>query len=597
MQQHRKVSVTLIVVLVLFLFELVNLILLIKKLKKINKKNEEYESSLLSINEKNEQLLLKRSAELLEKNKELTRVNDDIVEMLGSVVELRDQESGEHIQRVKAYAHILAEYIMNNCPEYGLSEDDVEAITTASAMHDMGKIQIPDAVLQKPGRLTPEEYEIMKTHAQKGAEILENAPKSWSKGFIELATEICLNHHEKWDGSGYPNGKKGNEIPISAQIVSIADCYDALTQDRVYRPALDPDKAYEMIVNGECGKFSDQMIECFTACRGLFMDTVKNPEKKESVRYDAYTMSSKKLSDLRVLIVDDDEFSRDLNRDILEEEGAVVFEAVNGKEALKVIKNTSDSFDAILMDLVMPEMDGIETTAEIRKLEVQNTFPVPIIALTADPREERARRCLEAGANACMAKPLVISEFTSILITFMKNRSESMEKRLEDVIRIANTDSLTKVKSITAYTDMIAELSEDIKSPDPPSFAVVMCDVNGLKYVNDTYGHDTGDIYIKNAVAVICQIFASSPVYRIGGDEFVVILQGIDYSNRNRRFESLLKHEKEVSALDSFAAGRASFAAGMGVYNPETDYAVSDVVKRADAEMYKNKKIYKESKK
>ena len=561
----------------------------IVKYRKITAKNAEYEESLRQINEKNEQLLLKRSAELLEKNKELTKVNDDIVEMLGSVVELRDQESGEHIQRVKTYSHILAEYVMNHYPKYHLSEDDVEAITTASAMHDVGKIQIPDAVLQKPGKLTDEEYAIMKTHAQKGAEILENAPKSWSKDFIELATEICLNHHEKWDGSGYPNKRKGAEIPISAQIVSVSDCFDALTQDRVYRKAIDPETSFQMILDGKCGVFGPDIIECFKACKELFINTVKNPTEISNVRHDAYSMTSTKLTDLKILIVDDDEFSRDLNRDILEEEGAVVTEAVNGKEALAIIK-ASEPFDAVLMDLVMPEMDGIEATAEIRKYEQTASFTMPIIALTADPREERARRCLEAGANACMAKPLVVSELTTIIITFMKNRSESMERKLEDVIRIANTDPLTKVKSIAAYTDMIAELSEDIKSPDPPSFAIVMCDVNRLKAVNDTYGHDTGDIYIKNAVQVICHVFMSSPVYRIGGDEFVVVLQGIDYSNRNKRFEQLLEKEAEASKLESFAAGKASFAAGMAVFNPEKDYAVSDVVKRADVAMYSNKK-------
>ncbi len=225
--------------------------------------------------EKLEQMVEERTAQLEEKNKSLNRMNNDIIELMGNVVEGRDAESGQHVRRVKDFTNILATQVMMDKPSYGLTPELVEIITSASALHDVGKITISDSILLKPGRLTNEEFEIMKSHTVNGCNILDKMPTDWDPLYMKTSMDICRYHHEKYDGKGYPDGLKGDEIPISAQIVSIADCYDALVSKRVYKDAFSCDEAYNMIRNGECGMFNPELMECFASCKDKFEDQVK----------------------------------------------------------------------------------------------------------------------------------------------------------------------------------------------------------------------------------------------------------------------------------------------------------------------------------
>ena len=207
-----------------------------------------------------------KTAEIIAKNNELAEMNDNILQLLGDVVEARNQESGEHVKRVKQFVNILGRYIKNNYPEYGLTDEDVALITRTSPMHDIGKIMIPDAILMKPGKLTDEEREEMNKHTVYGCEVLERTKYLWPESYSRTCYDICRYHHERVDGRGYPEGLKDDEIPISAQIVGVADVYDALTTDRVYKKAFDAETAYNMIEQGQCGKFSDKMMEALTQC-------------------------------------------------------------------------------------------------------------------------------------------------------------------------------------------------------------------------------------------------------------------------------------------------------------------------------------------
>lgn len=200
----------------------------------------------------------------------LRESNNKIIDVLGTVVEGRDLESGEHVQRVKDYTRILAKQLMEDYPEYGLTQERVDVITAASALHDIGKIAIPDHILLKPGKLTDEEFECMKSHTTRGSEIISKIRGVWDEEYGKTSYEICRHHHEKYDGRGYPDGLKGDEIPISAQIVSIADVYDALVNERVYKRAFSKDQAFHMIVTGECGVFSPKLLECFRRVRKEF---------------------------------------------------------------------------------------------------------------------------------------------------------------------------------------------------------------------------------------------------------------------------------------------------------------------------------------
>lgn len=202
----------------------------------------------------------------------LRESNNMMMDALSSVIEYRNTESGQHILRIRMFTKILLEEVVRQHPEYELTEREINIIASASAMHDIGKIAIPDAILNKPGPLTKEEYEIMKTHSIKGCEILDGLPRMGDREYIAYAYNICRYHHERWDGRGYPDGLKGDNTPICAQVVGIADAFDALTTNRVYKKAFPAEKAFHMILNGECGTFSPKILECFKTVQKEFSD-------------------------------------------------------------------------------------------------------------------------------------------------------------------------------------------------------------------------------------------------------------------------------------------------------------------------------------
>ena len=215
-----------------------------------------------------EELVDEQAAQIRESNAAL-------VDGLSSVIEHRSLESGQHIRRIRGFTQILLQKVTQLHPEYGLSEQDINIISSASSLHDIGKIAIPDAILNKPGRLTAEEFEVMQTHTIRGCEILSSLGRIQEPEYLDYAYSICRYHHERWDGGGYPEGLKENSIPLCAQVVSVADCFDALTTDRVYKKAIPLKEAYQMILQGECGAFSPTLLECFEDVQPAFFDLAR----------------------------------------------------------------------------------------------------------------------------------------------------------------------------------------------------------------------------------------------------------------------------------------------------------------------------------
>ena len=182
--------------------------------------------------------------------------------ILSQIVEFRNGESGLHVLHINILTQLLLEKLMRKSENYNLSWSQQHMIATASALHDIGKIGIDEKILNKPGKLTKEEFEAMKQHTIIGARMLDSLEMYHDEEMMKYAYEICRWHHERYDGKGYPDGLKGEEIPISAQVVSLADVYDALVSDRVYKKAYSHEKAIEMILNGECGMFNPLLLEC-----------------------------------------------------------------------------------------------------------------------------------------------------------------------------------------------------------------------------------------------------------------------------------------------------------------------------------------------
>lgn len=192
--------------------------------------------------------------------------NSMMINVLAHIVEFRNGESGMHVHHIKQLTSILLQNLIEKTDKYHLTENDILLISTASSLHDIGKISIDDKILNKPGRLTAEEFEVIKTHSVIGAEMLQDLHNTHNYPLFDKAYEICRWHHERYDGKGYPDGLSGEEIPISAQVTSLADVYDALTSNRCYKKAFSHEKAMEMILDGQCGAFNPVLLQCLKDC-------------------------------------------------------------------------------------------------------------------------------------------------------------------------------------------------------------------------------------------------------------------------------------------------------------------------------------------
>ena len=220
-----------------------------------------------------------------------------MIRILSNVLGFRNSESSEHILHIRTATEMMLRKLVKTTDVYHLTETDIAMITTASSLHDIGKIGIPEGILNKPGRLTDEEFKIMKTHSEIGASLIRDMNFSESKPLVHTAWEICRWHHERWDGKGYPDGLKGEEIPISAQVVSIVDVYDALTSERCYKKAFEHDTAVKMILEGQCGQFNPILLKCLKELSLQFSKMFTNETDNNKQYYEAQRLSDEILKE------------------------------------------------------------------------------------------------------------------------------------------------------------------------------------------------------------------------------------------------------------------------------------------------------------
>ena len=203
-----------------------------------------------------EEIVAEKSAELVKQNKRL-------VEAMANIVEFRSEESGTHVRKVRGYTKILMDELVASFREYDYLKDDVDTIAFAATLHDIGKISIPDSILNKKTELTEEEYSLMKSHTTRGYEQIKKMKDIMDPTLYKYSLDIVYHHHERFDGKGYPEGLRGQDISIWSQVVALSDVYDALTSERCYKKAIDHATAVQMILSGECGIFNPQILEVF----------------------------------------------------------------------------------------------------------------------------------------------------------------------------------------------------------------------------------------------------------------------------------------------------------------------------------------------
>ena len=302
----------------------------------------------------------------------------------------------------------------------------------------------------------------------------------------------------------------------------------------------------------------------------------------------------KQLDGAHILIAEDNELNMEIARKMLIEEGATVSSAENGLIALSLYRSSEEgSFDAILMDVAMPVLDGIAAAKEIRASARNDARTVPIIAMIASSTDDDINMLLDAGMSDYIAKPVDVTQLVRTLLASMKKQSNELAERLEKALRDANTDALTGVKNRNAYELSTGRINVEIESSNEKvEFMIVICDVNGLKSINDNIGHDEGNKLLVNACRLICRTFKRSPVFRIGGDEFVAILRNDDYENRATLIGGLMER-MTAENYDPMDVNNVSFAIGAADFDPTIDKDCGDVFKRADAMMYEHKKSIK----
>ena len=223
--------------------------------------------------------------------------NNIMIQIMSNILGSRNSESREHILHIKTATEMMLRQLVKVTDAYPLTEADIALITTASSLHDIGKIRIPEEILNKPGRLTDEEFKIMKNHSELGAAIIKDMDFPQDHPLVHTAWEICRWHHERWDGKGYPDGLKGEEIPICAQVVSIVDVYDALTSERCYKKAFDHDTAIQMILDGQCGQFNPILLKCLKELSLQFSNMFDKEMDENSYYHEVRRLSNEILSD------------------------------------------------------------------------------------------------------------------------------------------------------------------------------------------------------------------------------------------------------------------------------------------------------------
>lgn len=348
---------------------------------------------------------------IAEQLQEQEKNNKLMISILSHIVEFRNGESGMHVLNVQSITKCLLEQLMLHTDQYALSQTDISLISTASALHDIGKISISEEILNKPGKLTKEEFEVIKTHSMIGANMLLDLPiEHQQNSLVKIATQICRWHHERYDGKGYPDGLKGEEIPISAQVVSLADVYDALTSERCYKKAFSKEKALEMILDGQCGAFNPLLLLCLQEVIDRLESESLKEEKQDrrdvrrKIDYDSLFFKDKNQNVTRQQLLYIDSLTNVYNRRYYDE----YFQGTNDIQSMAVIdvdnfKHINDNYghdtgDIILRRIAQSMLSCIRKTDAVIRYG-GDEFVIVFFNMPADIFEDKLEKIRETVAN------------------------------------------------------------------------------------------------------------------------------------------------------------------------------------------------------
>ncbi len=486
--------------------------------------------------------------QILEKEKSSSLM----VDILSNIVEFRNGESGLHVLHVRTITETLLKHLAEKTDQYDLNHTKIAMISLASALHDIGKISIDEKILNKPGRLTDEEFVIMKTHSAIGGDMLMNVAHRRDEELVKVAYEICRWHHERYNGRGYPDGLKGEEIPISAQVVAMADVYDALTSKRVYKPAFSHEKAVEMIMNGECGVFNPLLLECLQDVKEYLKEELENKTLKSVAEDEVQSMTEE-------LIAKGDTIASDRTLRLLEQERIKYqFFASMSKEIQFEYNVDTDmvtlsewgakylGVDELVMhpfeDEKMAEILNVEKMHEIRRKVRATNYTNPVVGgvyrlhVNGEDRWHRMTvRAMWEGTEEKMHYTGAIGKFANV---------DEDYKRMDSLEKEASHDTLTGLFNHMNARKLIEAVLAERRDH---TYSLILFDLDHFKDANDQYGHLFGDNVLKHVAQKLTDnLRREDIVARVGGDEFMIFLEhGGNFEAQVKRIFQVVDGEYE----------------------------------------------------
>jgi putative two-component system response regulator len=521
--------------------------------------------------------------ELVEaRTSDIRRANRYAIEALSTIVEFRSGETAQHTRRVSLVTRLFCQALSLHYMEYNLTDAMIDDIVCASALHDVGMIAVPESILNKPGRLTDEEFEIMKRHTIYGAQVIERISSIGGERFFSYCRDICLCHHERWDGNGYPGGLKGDAIPIWAQVVALADVYEALTSERVYKPPFTHEQALDMIGDGDCGAFSPKLLATLglikVRIRGALDELVTSGDQ-------APGDSPNEVAGQRALKLLEHE--REQYKTYASLSGEVLLDYEFESDTLSFSGRFSDHFDGdtvlhhplsdeALGHYVYPgDREALENA--IRGASQGNpTIKIDLRLLTTRGWYEWYEGVVRTlwsseGTGKCVR---ALGKLTNI-DQAVRETCRLREQATRDVL----TGLLNRVETERCIKQRLME-SEDVGG------ALLYIDIDDFKEINDTRGHGYGDdVLRKMGQAIHGNIRESDIAGRIGGDEFIV------YLDRVRSDEGIVGNvERLISVMRqgvSIRSERALISVSVGVARfPQDGARYEALLEKADQAMY-----------
>ncbi len=484
-------------------------------------------TSTIMLAAKQKELAHMVTEQLYEKEKD----NRLMIEILSNIVEFRNGESGLHVLHIHTLTELLLKKLIEKTDKYNISKKDIPLICNASALHDIGKIAVPGEILNKPGRLTKEEFEIMKTHSAAGAKMLSCIPLRENEPLIQVGYQICRWHHERYDGKGYPDGLKGEEIPIAAQVVALADVYDALTSKRVYKDAFSHEVAVNMILNGECGVFNPILMECLTEISEVLKKELNETSIGSHFEKDLMGTIEQQMMDMKELNVSERtihllEHERMKYQFFANTSKEIQFEYTTTPEMLMLSQWGADY-------LRLPEMIlNPKESAFGNQIFFEDDFEQLLNKLkNTTPEDSVIKETYLLNINGSQRWSEVIAK--SMWTNEQPPKYEGaigkivdIHEYLEKMNRLELAMAQDSLTGLLNHAVAKSRLSALLSAKENKKYILLLIDVDDFRKANDKYGHQSGDEILKYVADTIKNSIRSADIAaRMGGDEFLIFME------------------------------------------------------------------------